>query len=154
MISATAAMRMKKLEDICEVRVRFSEADMMGVAWHGSYVKYLEDGRESFGAHFPGLGYADIAASGIFAPMYDMHIKYLSPLHAGDTAVVHTRYVPRRGARLDFEYDIVRKSDGMLCAKATTVQLFISPDGELMAYEPDYYAEWKRKFMGNDKAME
>ncbi|MDR2622201.1 MAG: acyl-CoA thioesterase, partial [Dysgonamonadaceae bacterium] len=44
-------------------KVRFSEVDMMNIAWHGSYVKYLEDGREDFGNQF-GIGYMDIYRAG------------------------------------------------------------------------------------------
>ena len=29
-----------------KIDIRFSEVDSMGVVWHGSFVKYLEDGRE------------------------------------------------------------------------------------------------------------
>ena len=51
---------MKTLEDICRIPVRFSEIDSMRRVWHGSFVTYMEDGRESFGRHWPGIGYADL----------------------------------------------------------------------------------------------
>ena len=136
----------KKLEDICKVPVRFSEIDMMQRAWHGSYVKYLEDGRESFGRHYPGIGYAEISASGRYAPIVDMHVKYYGPLGMNDVAVIRTRYVYKMGARLDYSYEIRRESDNALCAKATTIQLFIDEKGELLLEEPDYYKEWKRRY--------
>jgi len=42
---------------MCRVLVRF----MMNIVWHGSYLKYLEDGRESFGRHYPGIDYQTMA---------------------------------------------------------------------------------------------
>ena len=45
-------------------RVRFSEIDSMQIVWHGEYVRYFEDGRESFGRHYPGIGYADMQRAG------------------------------------------------------------------------------------------
>lgn len=135
-----------KLEDICKVPVRFSEIDMMQRAWHGSYVKYLEDGRESFGRHFPGIGYADISASGLYAPIVDVHIKYYGPLDLNDVAVIRTRYVYHIGARLDYSYEIRRESDNALCVRATTIQLFIDENQQLMLEEPQYYLDWKRKY--------
>lgn len=51
---------MNLLEDICRVPVRFCEIDCMKRVWHGSFVAYFEDGRESFGRNFPGIGYADM----------------------------------------------------------------------------------------------
>lgn len=47
----------KELEVMCRVLVRF----MMNIVWHGSYLKYLEDGRESFGRHYPGIDYQTMA---------------------------------------------------------------------------------------------
>ncbi len=135
------------LEDICRIRVKFGETDAMGRVWHGAYAAYLEDGRESFGRHYPGIGYADISRSGIYAPVYDLHIRYLAPLGIDDVAEVHTRYVYRRGARLDFEYRIFRLRDRVLCATAESVQLFIDPQGGLLTDLPDYYARWQERFL-------
>lgn len=135
------------LQDVCKVPVRFSELDMMQRAWHGSYVKYLEDGRESFGRKYPGIGYAEISASGKYAPIVDVHVKYYGPLGLNDVAVIRTRYVYKPGARLDYSYEIRRESDNALCARATTIQLFIDERGELLLEEPDYYKEWKRRYI-------
>lgn len=134
------------LEDICKVRVKFSEIDSMRRVWHGSYITYFEDGRESFGRHFAGIGYEDIVKSGIYAPVVDIHIKYLAPLSLNDTAVIITRYVPKLGARLDFEYEVRRESDNVLCAKGSTTQLFIDDNEELLIESPDYYINWQRKW--------
>lgn len=138
---------MEELKDVCRVRVKFSEIDSMRRVWHGSYVTYLEDGRESFGRHYPGIGYADMQRSGIYAPIYDIHIKYYAPLAINDVAVVHTSYVYRLGARLDYHYKVYRESDGVLCAEGETVQLFIDADGGLMVDKPDYYRDWQDKYL-------
>lgn len=135
------------LEDICEIPVKFSEIDSMARVWHGSYVTYFEDGRESFGRHYPGIGYADIQRSGIYTPVYDLKMNFLAPLQINDVAVIHTRYVPSRGARLDYEYEVYRKSDGVLCAKGSTTQLFIAPSGELLLESPEYFENWKKKYL-------
>ena len=140
----------KELIDICRVRVKFSETDAMQRVWHGSYVTYFEDGRESFGRHYPGIGYADIQRSGIYAPVYDLHVRYLAPLVVDDVAEIHTRYVPKPGARLDFEYEVYREEGHLLCATGSTTQLFIDPAGQLLLDLPDYYARWKERFVGDD----
>lgn len=140
----------KELIDICRVRVKFSETDAMQRVWHGSYVTYFEDGRESFGRHYPGIGYADIQRSGIYAPVYDLHVRYLAPLVVNDVAEIHTRYVPKPGARLDFEYEVYREEGHVLCATGSTTQLFIDPAGQLLLDLPDYYIRWKERFIGVD----
>ena len=140
----------KELTDICRVRVKFSETDAMQRVWHGSYVTYFEDGRESFGRHYPGIGYADIQRSGIYAPVYDLHVRYLAPLVVNDVAEIHTRYVPKPGARLDFEYEVYREEGHVLCATGSSTQLFIDPAGQLLLDLPDYYIRWKERFIGVD----
>lgn len=135
------------LKDICRVQVKFSEIDSMKRVWHGTYVTYFEDGRESFGRHYPGIGYADMQHANIYAPIYDIHIKYYAPLAINETAIVHTLYIYKPGARLDYSYEIYREHDHILCAVGSTVQLFIDPKGQLMVDKPDYYQKWQDKYL-------
>ena len=140
----------KVLEDICRIPVKFSEIDSMRCVWHGSYVTYFEDGRESFGRHYPGIGYDVMQATCIYAPIYDVHIKYYAPLAMNDVAVVHTYYNYHPGARLDYSYRVYRESDGVLCAEGSTVQLFIDPDSQLMVDLPDFYQRWQIQYLAED----
>ncbi|MCD8289197.1 MAG: acyl-CoA thioesterase [Prevotella sp.] len=147
---------MKTLEDICRVRVKFSEIDSMRRVWHGEFVKYMEDGRESFGRHFPGIGYADMQKAGIYAPVYDLHVRYLAPLAINDIAVIRTTFVYHPGARLDFAYKIYKasgdepyaESNDVLCAEGETTQLFIDSSGELLTDLPPYFIDWQKKYLG------
>lgn len=131
--------------DICRVPVKFSELDPMHRVWHGNYVKYLEDGRESFGRHYPGCDYTVMMQTGITAPIFDVHYRCLAPLEMNDVAVIHTTYVHKRGARLDYRYKIFRERDGALCLEGTTTQLFIDKDGVQMLEEPFFFVDWKKK---------
>ena len=127
------------LEDTCKIRVKFSEIDAMLCVWHGNYVKYFEDGRESFNRHYPGIDYQTMLEHNTPAPIYDIQVKCLAPLGLNDIAVIHTRYVHKRGARLDFEYEIYRERDNALCCKGSTTQLFIDNDGNQLLDLPDFY---------------
>ncbi len=137
---------MNTLEDVVCVPVRFSEVDSMGIVWHGSYVAYLEDGREAFGRHYPGIGYADMQRAGIYAPVYDMRLRYLSSLRMNDVAEIHTQYEHHPGARLDYHYKIYNQRDHTLCIEAHTTQLFIDSAGQI-ADIPDYYRAWQKKYL-------
>ncbi len=138
---------MKTLEDICRIPVRFSDIDSMQRVWHGAFVAYMEDGRESFGRRWAGIGYADMQAAGIYAPVYNLGIRYLAPLAMNDVAVVHTLYVYHPGARLDFTYKIYKENGGQLCAEADTTQLFIDAGGALLTEKPAYYRKWQEKYL-------
>jgi acyl-CoA thioester hydrolase len=140
-------MGMKRLVDICKRQVRFSEIDSMKCVWHGSYITYLEDGRESFGRRYPGIGYADMQNIGIYAPVYDVHLRYLTPLILNDEVRIETTYIHRPGARLDYAYKLYRERDNQLCVEASTTQLFIDSNGKLLVDIPEFYQLWQEKHM-------
>lgn len=129
------------------VRVRFSEVDSMFVVWHGEYVRYFEDGRESFGLQYQGLGYMDIYQSGYMAPVVELDVRYKFPLRCNDEAVVRTRYVETAAAKICFEYEIRRVEDGIVVAVGRSTQVFTDSRGELQLYSPVFYQEWKKRWL-------
>ncbi len=148
MISKRLKLHEPSLVDRIEITVRFSEVDMMKVVWHGSYVKYLEDGREHFGITYPGLGYADYFRTGYVAPVVNMNIDYRQSLKCGDTAIVETRYIYSEGAKLIFEYVVYRKEDMAVMIMAQTTQVFTTAEGEMQYADPDFFTEWKKRWLG------
>ena len=84
---------------------------------------------------------------GIYAPVYDLRVRYYAPLLLNDGVEIHTRYVYKPGARLDYMYQVFRASDHTLCAEGTTVQLFIDAQGELMVEKPAYFEAWQVKYL-------
>lgn len=135
------------LRNQTRLRVRFSEVDSMQIVWHGEYVRYFEDGREAFGREFKGLGYMDLYESGYTAPMVDMTLQYKRPLRCNDTAIVETRYVATEGAKICFEYEIRRESDGEIVATGSSMQVFLDPEGVLQLNAPEFYTKWREKLV-------
>jgi acyl-CoA thioester hydrolase len=141
----------KKLVDITEIKVRFGEVDSMSIVWHGNYVKYLEEGRESFGQHF-GISYLEIYSHGIMAPVVNMNIDYKKQVQYGDSVVVETEYIDTEAAKIQFKYRLFRKSDGELVATALTTQVFITLEREMLLYPPPFALDWKKR-MGLIKVL-
>lgn len=135
-----------KLINRTSLRVRFSEVDSMQIVWHGEYVRYFEDGREAFGREYAGLGYMDMYQSGYTAPMVDLTLQYKRPLRCNDTAIVETRFIDCKAAKICFEYVIRRESDGEVVATGTSIQVFLDGNGELLLLSPDFYIQWKEKW--------
>ena len=134
----------KELIDKVEINIRFSEVDSMAIVWHGNYVKYLEEGRESFGKHF-GISYLDIYAHKVMAPVVNMDISFKKQVKYGETIIVETKYIDQPAAKLSFNYRIYRKSNNELIATATTTQVFVDSNFEMLLYPPEFALEWKRK---------
>jgi len=126
-----------------KIDIRFSEVDSMGVVWHGSFVKYLEDGRELFGVEH-GLSYLGVASRGYFIPIVDMSINYKQSAKYGDKLLIKTEFVNSDAAKIIFSYTIFRESDMMVLAKAKTVQVFTDRSGQLVLTNPPFYTKWKK----------
>lgn len=140
--------RIAVLTDRYLFHVRFSETDAMQVVWHGEYIRYFEDGRESFGRHFSGLAYRDYYDNGVFAPIVEAHCEYKLPLTFGEDAIVETRYINSPAAKIQFDYTVYRASDGAIAATGYTTQVFInSATRELELSNPQFYLDWKKRWI-------
>lgn len=133
------------LTDRTTLRVRFSEIDSMQIVWHGEYVRYFEDGRESFGRHY-GLNYMSIYREGYMVPIVDLACQFKQSLTFGEEAIVETRYIVCEAAKIQFEYTIFRASDMNIVATGSTTQVFINLKKELELLNPPFYQLWKKKW--------
>ncbi|NOZ35891.1 MAG: acyl-CoA thioesterase [Chlorobi bacterium] len=128
-----------------QIKVRFSEVDSMGIVWHGSYVKYLEDGREAFGRKY-GISYMDVLNKhGFIIPLVKLDIDYKKQLFYEDEIIIKTTLIDSLAAKICFEYEIRRKSDNELILNAQTVQVFMNKNRELELNIPAFFNEWKKR---------
>ncbi len=128
------------------INVRFSDLDPMQVVWHGQYVRYFEDGRESFGRQYK-IGYHDISEAGFYVPIVELNLQYKQSLRYGEQAIVETRYIKTHAAKIIFDYTIYRESDQSVAATGSTIQVFIDKEsGQLELNSPDFYLDWKEKW--------
>jgi acyl-CoA thioester hydrolase len=134
-----------ELTDQKEITVRFSEVDSMRIVWHGNYLKYFEDGRESFGLKYS-LGYLDVYRHNVMIPLVKIKCDFKLPLEYGDTAIVETRYIPSEAAKIMFSYTIYRKKDHEVAATGSSTQVFLTPQGELLLTAPEFFTGWKTRW--------
>lgn len=133
------------LTDRTTIKVRFSEVDSMRIVWHGQYIKYFEDGRETFGKRY-GIGYCDIYENGYTAPIVDLTCQYKQSLSFGEEAIVETNYIASDAAKIIFEYTVYKSDGETVVATGSTVQVFLNSNNELEWTNPDFYQEWKKKW--------
>ena len=124
--------------------IRFNEVDMMGVVWHGSYVTYLEDAREAFGARY-GLSYRKYIDEYTFAPIVELDMRYRKPLRYGMKPVVRITYKPTDAAKILFDYEILDPESGEVFLQASSVQVFMDRNYNLLWDSPAFYTEWKKE---------
>ena len=128
-----------------EVKVRFNEVDSLGIAWHGHYVRYFEDGREAFGDEY-GLGYLDVYRNGLATPIVKLNCDYKRPLVYGDFIVIETTFIDSPAARIHFRYKIYKLGQPEVIAEGETTQVFLDVESRtLLLNNPPFYEDWKQR---------
>ncbi len=138
-------MHKETLVNRTEIKVRFSEVDSMKVVWHGHYVKYFEDGREAFGTQY-GISYLDFFSNGILVPIVNVEVDYKRFLLVGERAVIETKYVESKAAKLKFVYTIYNAESREIVATGKSVQVFLDLNHELLYTQPRFFSDWKKKW--------
>lgn len=138
---------MTTLQHTTELEVKFSEADPLGIVWHGHYIRYFEDGREAFGKEY-GLKYLDFYRSNIVVPIVSIHCDYKRILRYGHKIRLETTYEDTPAAKLLFHYKVFDAATNEQVASGSSVQVFMHRDTlELMLYLPQFMTDWKKKWL-------
>ncbi len=138
---------MKTLHHTTELEVKFSEADPLGIVWHGHYIRYFEDGREAFGQQY-GLKYLDFYRSNIVVPIVNIQCDYKRILRYGHKIRLETTYEDTPAAKLLFHYKVFDAATNEQVASGSSVQVFMHRDSlELMLYLPQFMTDWKKKWL-------
>lgn len=137
---------MKELKATVPLNIRFSEVDSMNIVWHGSYVMYFEDAREAFGKKY-GIAYLDIFGNGYYAPLVDLSFKYKSPITYDMKPEITITYKPVDAAKIVFDYEITNPENGDVLATGHSVQVFMDLNYQLVWVNPEFYEEWKKRWL-------
>jgi len=102
-----------------ELRVRYSETDQMGVAYHGHYLAWCEMARTE---HMRRLGvrYRELEDRGILLAVADAHLRYARSARYDDQLRVWAWLTDVGSRRISFGYRIERVEDGVALATAET----------------------------------
>lgn len=114
------------LEHRSQIAVRYSETDMMGVVYHGSYIPWLEVARTDL-LVAEGIPYRELEAQGFFLPVIEVNLRYHKPARYADTVTVHAVVREKPGLRLRIDYELHRGDEKL--ASGHTVHVFIDKAG-------------------------
>ena len=106
-----------------EATVAFHDIDIIGVMWHGHYLKYLENARWALMNQI-GFGFEAMSASGFSWPIVEMHVKYVHAAKLGDQLRVRASLVEWEN-RVAVNYLVLRADDERL-ARARSVQVAVA----------------------------
>lgn len=130
-------------------RVNFSEADVLGIAWHGRYLIFFEDASTELGRRC-GLSYMDFYEANLRAPIVQLHIDFFQPLLLDEEFTVTASLIWNDGARINTEYSII-KNDGSIAATGYTVQMFTDGvSGEFLIASPQLLEKCRKRWKSGD----
>lgn len=123
-----------KAETIIEIP--FHDVDVMRVAWHGHYVRYMEIARCVLLDQID-YNYPQMEASGYAWPVIDMRIRYAHPLRFQQKVRIKVELVEWEN-RLKMNYIFEDVETGKRLTKAYTVQVAVDmAKGEMLYASPD-----------------
>ncbi len=106
-----------------EQEVYFSQADPMGVVWHGEYPRFFEVGYSAL-TKYCGLTFMELHKAGIMAPIVKHHIDYYQPVFVGEVINIVTSLIWSEAAKMNIEYRIFN-SKKELTTFGYSQQLFV-----------------------------
>jgi acyl-CoA thioester hydrolase len=134
-----------------EFDVAFHDVDMVGVVWHGHYLRYLENARWALMNRLD-YGLDRMLASGFAWPIVDIHAKYLRPARFGDRLRARASLVEWE-QRLAVNYLLTDVADGARILRARTVQVAVDGrTGELQFECPADFVECVRGMIARERA--
>ncbi|MDX2507642.1 MAG: acyl-CoA thioesterase [Gammaproteobacteria bacterium] len=118
------------------IEIPFHDVDVMSVAWHGHYVKYLEIARCMLLDKID-YNYPQMRESGYAWPVIDIRIRYAYPLQFQQKVRIKAELVEWEN-RLKLKYLIEDADTGQRLTKAYTVQVAVDmKSGEMLYASPD-----------------
>ncbi len=119
--------------------VPFHDADMMGVTWHGHYIRYMEIARCELLERI-GYTYLDMYDSGYAWPVIDLHLRYARPARFGQRVTV-TATVREWENRLKISY-LTRDQEGVRLTRGHSIQVAVDvASGEMLYASPPVLLE-------------
>lgn len=115
-----------------DVTVPFHDVDMMAVAWHGHYLRYIELARCALLDRID-YNYPQMEASGYLWPVIDVRMKYIAPLRFGQAVRVRATLVEYQH-RLKIDYLLYDPQSGKRTSKGYTVQVAVSKQSGEMCF--------------------
>lgn len=123
------------LEHEIELEIPFHDVDVMRIAWHGHYVKYLEIARCALleSIHY---NCDEMEQTGYVWPVIELNIRYAKPLRFKQKIRVLAKVVEWEN-RFKIAYTLFDSESGQRLTKAYTVQVAVDTEnGEMQFASP------------------
>ncbi len=123
-----------------ELTVPFHDIDLLGIAWHGHYCKYIELARCAMLDRI-GYGYMAMKETGYVWPIVDLQLRYVRPAKFEQRIIAAAELVEYE-YRMKIKYTVSDAETGALLAKGHSVQAAVDvATGEMCYASPPVFLE-------------
>lgn len=119
-----------------EKKVQYYETDMMGIAHHANYIRWMEEARIDFMAQI-GFPYEKMEAEGVISPVRAVSCQYRQPCTFGDTLRIAVSVAAFNGVVLTLDYEMRRDSGETPICRASSEHVFMRRGGGLLRLKRD-----------------
>lgn len=117
-------------------RVYYSDTDAYSVAWHGSYLRWMEMARVEFCSEI-GIDLVDLQKKDIAIPVTNINIRYKSSAFLDEKIIVETTLTKMSPLTVTFTQIIKNAESGQVHTVAEVEVVAVHNDGKLYRRLPD-----------------
>ena len=128
------------MKHVFETRVYHADTDTYGVVWHGTYLRWIEQGRVEFCRDL-GLDLAELKAQNVSLPVTNMNVRYKSSAKLDEIVSVETWVDKCTSLSVTFKQVIKSKTTGKVCIQALFDVVSVNSEGKLYRKMPDVIAK-------------
>jgi len=112
-------------------RVIYGDTDRMGYAYNANYLRWFEIGRAELFRSM-GMTYREIEEKGIFLPVSEAHLKYISPVKYDDVIVIEAELDTTIKGAIKFDYRIFNQDGTQPVAEGFTKHPCVTTEGKVI----------------------
>lgn len=124
------------MKHIYEQTVYYGDTDAYGVAWHGSYVRWMEQARVEFCREI-GIDLVEMKNNDVAIPVTNMNIRYKASAMLDDKIIVETEITEMTPIRVQFTQVIKHKETGNIFTIGTIEVVAVNNQGKIYRRIPD-----------------
>ena len=124
------------MKHIFEQTVYYGDTDAYGVAWHGSYLRWMEQARVEF-CRAIGIDLVELKKNDVAIPVTNLNIRYKASALLDERIIVETEISEMTPLIVKFSQNIKNKETGKIYTTGTVEVVAVNNQGRIYRRIPD-----------------
>ena len=124
------------MKHIFEQTVYYGDTDAYGVAWHGSYLRWMEQARVEFCRDI-GIDLVELKKNNVAIPVTNLNIRYKASAFLDEKLIIQTIITKITPILVQFTQTIMNKETGKIYTIGTVEVVAVDNTGKIYRRIPD-----------------